>query len=128
MTRRPSTEHLHKRGRLIALPTDHLHQKGHVIASREAVTSSHLRLGERKGFRRYKVSSVGQLTLPASARQRWGIDKGGDVEVADLGAAVVILPSGGSDALLDAWLSGSDVAAEARRVLQAGVRADSDEV
>jgi bifunctional DNA-binding transcriptional regulator/antitoxin component of YhaV-PrlF toxin-antitoxin module len=40
----------------------------------------------------YRVSSRGQLSFPASARRRWGILDGGDVEVFDLGDAVVILP------------------------------------
>ncbi len=40
----------------------------------------------------YRVSSRGQLSFPASARHRWGIADGGDVEVFDLGEAVVILP------------------------------------
>jgi bifunctional DNA-binding transcriptional regulator/antitoxin component of YhaV-PrlF toxin-antitoxin module len=98
------------------LSTDHLRQKTHLITPRDI---PELGLGKRKGFRRYKVSSVGQITLPASARQRWGIDKGGDVEVADLGAAVVILPNGGSDELLESWLSASDIASEATKLLRA---------
>jgi bifunctional DNA-binding transcriptional regulator/antitoxin component of YhaV-PrlF toxin-antitoxin module len=40
----------------------------------------------------YRVSGRGQLSFPASARRRWGILDGGDVEVFDLGDAVVILP------------------------------------
>jgi AbrB family looped-hinge helix DNA binding protein len=58
-----------------------------------------------KGFRHYKVSSVGQLTLPAAVRQRWGIHGGGRVEVADLGFGVVIVPDGGAAVLLGDWLS-----------------------
>jgi bifunctional DNA-binding transcriptional regulator/antitoxin component of YhaV-PrlF toxin-antitoxin module len=34
------------------------------------------------------------LSFPATTRQRWGITDGGDVEVFDLGDAVVILPGG----------------------------------
>ncbi len=46
----------------------------------------------------YRVSSRGQLSFPASARHRWGIVDGGDVEVFDLGDAVVILPGGARSA------------------------------
>ena len=41
-----------------------------------------------------KVSSRGQMSLPASARHRWGLDDGGDVAYLDLGDAVVLMPSG----------------------------------
>ena len=43
---------------------------------------------------RYRVSARGQFSLPATARRRWGIEDGGDVEVFDLGEAVVIFPGG----------------------------------
>jgi bifunctional DNA-binding transcriptional regulator/antitoxin component of YhaV-PrlF toxin-antitoxin module len=42
----------------------------------------------------YRVSSRGQFSLPASARRRWGIERGGEVELFDLGDAVVMLPAG----------------------------------
>lgn len=42
----------------------------------------------------YRVSSRGQFSLPASARRRWGIEAGGEVELFDLGDAVVMLPVG----------------------------------
>lgn len=42
----------------------------------------------------YRVSSLGQFSFPASARRRWGIEAGGEVELFDLGDAVVMLPSG----------------------------------
>lgn len=42
----------------------------------------------------YRVSSRGQFSLPASARRRWGIERGGEVELFDLGDAVVMLPVG----------------------------------
>ena len=50
------------------------------------------KLQEKAG--RYRVSARGQFSLPASARRRWGIESGGDVEVFDLGEAVVIFPGG----------------------------------
>lgn len=42
----------------------------------------------------YRVSSRGQFSLPAAARHRWGIESGGEVELFDLGDAVVMLPAG----------------------------------
>jgi len=45
-----------------------------------------------------RVSSRGQMSLPSSARHRWGLDEGGDVGYLDLGDAIVIVP-GGTDAI-----------------------------
>ncbi len=42
----------------------------------------------------YTVSERGQMALPASARRRWGLMAGGQVEVLDLGRTVVIAPAG----------------------------------
>lgn len=44
-----------------------------------------------------KVSSRGQMSLPASARHRWGLDDGGDVAYVDLGDTVLLVPSGVDD-------------------------------
>lgn len=41
-----------------------------------------------------RVSARGQMSLPSSARHRWGLDDGGDVGYLDLGDAVVIVPGG----------------------------------
>lgn len=52
-----------------------------------------------------KISSRGQMSLPATARHRWGLDEGGDVGYLDLGDAVVLVPGGVDQlraALLDA--------------------------
>jgi bifunctional DNA-binding transcriptional regulator/antitoxin component of YhaV-PrlF toxin-antitoxin module len=52
-----------------------------------------------------KVSPRGQMSLPARARHRWGLDDGGEVGFFDLGDAVVIVPEGVEElrrALLDA--------------------------
>jgi len=38
------------------------------------------------------------MSLPATARRRWGLEGGGDVGYLDLGDAIVIVP-GGTDAL-----------------------------
>jgi bifunctional DNA-binding transcriptional regulator/antitoxin component of YhaV-PrlF toxin-antitoxin module len=49
----------------------------------------------------YLVSSSGQLSLPAAARHRWNLDRGGPVDVVDLGFAVMMLPKGQASRLLD---------------------------
>ena len=38
-----------------------------------------------------KVSARGQMSLPAAARRRWGLEDGGDVAYLDLGDAVVLV-------------------------------------
>ena len=42
----------------------------------------------------YRVSERGQMALPAEALRRWRIDQGGTVEIADLGDALLVVPSG----------------------------------
>jgi AbrB family looped-hinge helix DNA binding protein len=42
----------------------------------------------------FKVSIRGQMALPAEARRRWNLDKGGSVEIADLGGALLVVPAG----------------------------------
>lgn len=42
----------------------------------------------------FRVSERGQMSLPAAARRRWGIEAGGAVEVFDLGESILILPGG----------------------------------
>jgi len=49
----------------------------------------------------FRVSSSGQLSLPAAARRRWNLDHGGPVDVLDLGFAVMTLPRGDARHLLD---------------------------
>jgi bifunctional DNA-binding transcriptional regulator/antitoxin component of YhaV-PrlF toxin-antitoxin module len=52
-----------------------------------------------------RVSARGQMSLPATARRRWGIDDGGEVGYLDVGDAIVIVPGGVGSlrrALLDA--------------------------
>lgn len=41
-----------------------------------------------------RVSQRGQMSLPASARHRWGLEDGGDVSFIDVGDAVVLIPVG----------------------------------
>lgn len=52
-----------------------------------------------------RVSSRGQMSLPSSARRRWGLDTGGEVGYLDLGDTIIIVPGGIAGArrdLLDA--------------------------
>lgn len=41
-----------------------------------------------------KVSARGQMSLPAAARHRWGLEEGGAVGYLDLGDAVLVVPGG----------------------------------
>jgi len=41
-----------------------------------------------------RVSQRGQMSLPAVARHRWGLDGGGAIGFVDLGDAVVLVPGG----------------------------------
>jgi len=54
-----------------------------------------------------RVSSRGQMSLPAVPRHRWGLDTGGEVGFVDLGDALVIVP-GGVHALRGALLEQLD--------------------
>lgn len=52
-----------------------------------------------------KISSRGQMSLPATARHRWGLVDGGDIGYLDVGDAVILVPGGTEElraALLDA--------------------------
>lgn len=49
----------------------------------------------------FKVSSSGQMSLPAAVRHRWQLDHGGVVEVIDLGFGVLTVPAGEAGRLLD---------------------------
>ena len=41
-----------------------------------------------------RVSARGQMSLPATARRRWGLDYGGKVGFLDIGDAVLLVPGG----------------------------------
>lgn len=56
----------------------------------------------------FLVSTSGQMSVPAAVRHRWGLDGGGRVTVIDLGDAVVLLPAGARQQLLDSVLSAED--------------------
>jgi len=61
------------------------------------------------GAKRYLVSSSGQMSLPADARHRWRLDRGGRVSVLDLGSVVVVAPGErGFAGLIDDALSGAE--------------------
>ena len=49
----------------------------------------------------FKVSTSGQMSLPAAVRHRWNLDRGGQVEVLDLGFGVLTVPAGYSGRILD---------------------------
>jgi bifunctional DNA-binding transcriptional regulator/antitoxin component of YhaV-PrlF toxin-antitoxin module len=50
---------------------------------------------------RFKVSTSGQLSLPAAVRRRWHLVAGGQVDVIDLGFGVLTVPAGMAGRLLD---------------------------
>ena len=53
---------------------------------------------------RFKVSTSGQLSLPAAVRHRWHLSGGGQVDVIDLGFGVLTVPAGHAGRLLDSVL------------------------
>jgi bifunctional DNA-binding transcriptional regulator/antitoxin component of YhaV-PrlF toxin-antitoxin module len=66
------------------------------------------------GVHEYRVSSSGQMSLPASARRRWHLADGGPVDVIDLGFGVLTVPKGLGHRLLDDLVSREDHAAFVR--------------
>ena len=62
----------------------------------------------------FRVSSSGQMSLPAPARRRWGLDNGGPVDVLDLGFGVLTVPKGEGGRLLDDLLGRDEHAAYVR--------------
>ena len=56
----------------------------------------------------YRVSSSGQMSLPAAARRRWHLSAGGEVDVIDLGFGVLTVPAGGASRLLNEVLPAED--------------------
>lgn len=49
----------------------------------------------------YRVSTSGQMSLPAAVRHRWDLDNGGVVDVVDLGFGVLTVPAGRASQLLN---------------------------
>jgi len=70
------------------------------------------RLEPGSGFRNYKVSRSGQLTLPGSARNEWELKEGGLVHVAHIGDFVVIVRAGEWSKRLQLWRLEADLAAQ----------------
>lgn len=66
------------------------------------------------GVQEYLVSSSGQMSLPASARHRWNLDRGGPVDVIDLGFGVLTVPKGEGRRLLGDLLTRDEHAAYVR--------------
>jgi len=56
---------------------------------------------ETAAVEHFKVSTSGQLSLPAAGRRRWHLEDGGRVDVLDLGFGVLALPEGHAAQLLD---------------------------
>jgi bifunctional DNA-binding transcriptional regulator/antitoxin component of YhaV-PrlF toxin-antitoxin module len=46
------------------------------------------------GVASVKVSKRGQLSLPAAARHRWGLEDGGELGAIDLGTGILLVPGG----------------------------------
>jgi len=65
---------------------------------------------------KFKVSTSGQMCLPAAVRHRWDLDAGGVVEVLDLGFGVLTMPAGGSGRLLDQLLPADEYRAAVKSV------------
>ncbi len=65
-----------------------------------------------------RVSSRGQMSLPAAARRRWGIEDGGSVGYLDIGEAVLLVPGGVEKLRRDILgsVSGQDWAAVRNRI------------
>lgn len=49
----------------------------------------------------FRVSTSGQMSLPAAVRHRWNLDDGGVVDVVDLGFGVLTVPAGRANQLLN---------------------------
>ncbi len=57
------------------------------------------------GIQQFTVSSSGQMSLPAEVRRRWKLQRGGPVDVLDLGFGVLTVPRGEGRQLLGDLLS-----------------------
>jgi bifunctional DNA-binding transcriptional regulator/antitoxin component of YhaV-PrlF toxin-antitoxin module len=58
-----------------------------------------------EAIQQYLVSASGQMSVPAAVRHRWHLDKGGPVDVIDLGFGVLTVPAGEARRLLGDLLS-----------------------
>ncbi|HEY7915529.1 MAG TPA: AbrB/MazE/SpoVT family DNA-binding domain-containing protein [Acidimicrobiales bacterium] len=57
---------------------------------------------------KFKVSTSGQMSLPAEVRHRWKLERGGHVDVLDLGFGVLTVPAGFARHLLDELIPAED--------------------
>ncbi len=57
---------------------------------------------------KFKVSTSGQMSLPAGVRHRWKLERGGHVDVLDLGFGVLTVPAGFASHLLDELIPAED--------------------
>lgn len=64
--------------------------------------------------RRYKMSRVGQVSLPAPQRTAWGLRRGGVLEVGFVGSYVVVFPVGTSDDLANQWVGDLEIGGTTR--------------
>ena len=53
-----------------------------------------------EAIQQFRVSSSGQMSIPAAVRHRWHLDNGGPVDVIDLGFGVLTVPAGQARRLL----------------------------
>lgn len=56
----------------------------------------------------FRVSTSGQMSIPAVVRRRWNLDEGGKVDVIDLGFGLLTVPAGDARRLLDEILPAED--------------------
>lgn len=56
----------------------------------------------------FRVSTSGQMSLPAAVRHRWDLHEGGQVDVIDLGFGVLTVPAGHAGGLLERILPAED--------------------
>ena len=56
----------------------------------------------------FRVSTSGQMSLPAPVRRRWHLEDGGEVAVIDLGFGVLTVPVDQASRLLDRILPADD--------------------
>lgn len=68
------------------------------LSSTRRETKSSCSMSSMRNSGELRISQRGQMSLPASARRRWGLAEGGEVGYLDLGDALVLVP-GGIDAL-----------------------------
>lgn len=84
---------------------------GDVVASHRPlhlVTSAFHQVEMMMRTETFRVSTSGQMSLPAAVRHRWNLGEGGQVDVIDLGFGVLTVPVGEARRLLDEILPAQD--------------------